>query len=286
MSSSSPPSKKTHSIPGSLQSPPKLALVPPGKCQFTSEFASVKLIERWSVSTTSTVFRFDLPDKSQPLNLSTCACILAKADIGEEGVVRPYTPISTNDQIGSFDLLVKNYGESAKMSHHLHLMKVNDTIDFKHIDFNVKIQAPFPFKEIGMIVGGTGITPMIQALHAILGDKDSETKVSMLYGSKVANDILGSDMLEDWAASHSERLTVTHVLSDEPGDSEWKGERGFISKEMVSQRLPSPEGGKDVIIFVCGPPPMYNAICGPREDKEISGVLQECGYEASQVYKF
>ena len=56
-----------------------------------------------------------MPDATKPLGLSTCACVLAKADLtvaessGSEGeaVIRPYTPISTNAQIGSFDLLVK-----------------------------------------------------------------------------------------------------------------------------------------------------------------------------------
>ena len=52
-----------------------------------------------------------------------------------------------------------------------------------------------------MIVGGTGITPMIQALHAILGsERHSDYKVSMLYGSKVSNDILGQELLEKWSS--------------------------------------------------------------------------------------
>lgn len=239
------------------------------------------------MSDTSTVFRFDLPDKSKPLNLSTCACILARADTAlEKGVVRPYTPISTNEQIGSFDLLVKDYGKQSKMSSHMHTMKVNDTIDFKHIEFNVKIQAPFQYQEIGMIVGGTGITPMIQALHAILGDKVNKIKVSVLYGSRVKEDILGLDLLNDWEKLYPEHLSVTHVLSHEPEDSDWKGSRGFINEDLVKEKLPSPECGKDGVIFVCGPPPMYDAVCGAREEKELKGLLQKCGYDVSQVYKF
>lgn len=284
--SNAPLSKKAHQLPQSLTSPPTIRLVPPGQCQFTPEFASSQLLEKWTVSSTSTVFRFSLPDKDKPLNLSTCACILAKATVGDEkeAVIRPYTPISTNDLVGSFDLLVKDYGPTGKMSHHLHQMSIGSSIEFKHIDFNVKIQAPFTQKQIGMIVGGTGITPMIQALHAILGDPDSPTQnVSMLYGSRVKDDILGEEMLKEWEGG---KLKVTHVLSNEPEDSDWKGERGFINEKLVKELLPSPEGGEDVIIFVCGPPPMYKALCGPREEKELSGVLNDCGYKASQVYKF
>ena len=187
----------------SLTGKPVKSLVPPGQCQFGEDFVSVPLLERTKVSSTSSVFRFGLPDASKPLNLSTCACILVKANCetpeGEmEDVIRPYTPISTNAMIGSFDLLIKNYGEKARMSRHLHEMPIGETVEFKHIAFNVKLQAPFPQKKIAMLVGGTGITPMIQALHAILGDPESPTEeVVMIYGSQNSSDILGRQMVKE-----------------------------------------------------------------------------------------
>jgi cytochrome-b5 reductase len=133
---------KAHYAPPSLTGKPTKALVPPGKCQIPDEFLSVALLERVPVSPTSSVFRFGLPNPCAPLNLSTCACLLAKANIirknddqqednAEEVVIRPYTPISTNELKGCFDLLVKDYGPGAKMSRHLHEIKVGDTIDFK-----------------------------------------------------------------------------------------------------------------------------------------------------------
>ena len=45
-----------------------------------------------------------------------------------------------------------------------------EQLDFKHIPFNVKTQYPFGKKSIGMLVGGTGITPMLQVGAAALGD--------------------------------------------------------------------------------------------------------------------
>ena len=96
----------------SLSGPPVCKLVEPGKCQFTEDWTACKLVERIEVSSTTSLLRFDLPDKNTPLNLSTCACILSKAKLpnreGEyEDVIRPYTPISTNELVGHFDLLVK-----------------------------------------------------------------------------------------------------------------------------------------------------------------------------------
>ena len=172
------------------------------------------------------------------------------------------------------------------MSQHLKHMTVGDTVDFKHIDFNVKIQAPFGKKYIGMIVGGTGITPMIQALHAILGDKNCDTKVVMLYGSRTSADILGGGLLNSWEKMYPDQLEVVHVLSNEPKDSDWKGKRGRVNKDLVQEKFASPSEGKDVLIFVCGPPPMYNAFCGPRDVKELTGILADVGYDSEQVYKF
>jgi cytochrome-b5 reductase len=173
------------------------------------------------------------------------------------------------------------------MTQHMKHMTVGQELAFKHIKFNVKIQAPFEANHIGMIVGGTGITPMIQALHAILGDdSNNKKKVTMLYGSRTADDILGMELLEAWATKYPNQLEIVHCLSDEPADSAWTGHRGFISKNLVETSLASSKEGNKVIIFVCGPPPLYNVFCGPREDKALSGMLADLGYDASQVVKF
>ena len=203
-----------------------------------------------------------------------------------EDIIRPYTPISTNELKGCFDLLVKDYGKDSKMSNYLCTMEIGQTIDFKHIEFNVKIQAPFSQKKIAMLVGGTGITPMIQALHAILGDSEEKKDVVMLYGSKTSDDILGKEMLDNWASDYSDSFKLVHILSHEPEDAAWDGKRGYIDKEKIQEYLPDPSAGEDLIIFVCGPPPMYGALCGPRNEKELKGLLAEMGYSKEQVYKF
>jgi len=279
--------------PPSLSGKPHKSLVPPGKCQFTEDWTAVPLLERIVVSKTSSVLRFGLPDKSLPMNLSTCACVLAKATIQDEDVVRPYTPISTNELVGSFDLLIKDYGGSGLSNHMCKTMAIGDQMEFKHIPFNVKLQAPFKPKKIIMMVGGTGITPMIQALHAILGG-DDDNEVVLFYGSRTEDDILGRALVDSWAKEYPTQLKVVHILSDEPtaaGDecSTWKGRTGYITRQVVEEEAgPSfgPEGGDNVIVFVCGPPPMYNALSGPRGEDEVKGLLADMGYSKEQVYKF
>merc|ERR1712226_766559 len=139
-------------------------------------------------------------------------------------------------------------------------------VSFKHISFNVKIQFPFKSaKFIGMIAGGTGITPMIQALHACLGaDEDAPEKVSLLYGSRSSDDILGEALLDKWS-DDNEKFDLTYVLMNESKDSLWnKGRRGCVNRELIQEKFPDPSNGKDVLIFVCGPPAFDKAIAGPR----------------------
>lgn len=281
--------------------PPICNLIPPGHCQFTPTWSDVPLLDRIPCGTggTSFILRFGLPDTTKPMGLTTCACILAAAELesndnGEKvDVIRPYTPISTNDQVGCFDLLIKDYGENGWLSSYMcQDLPIGGTIKFKHIDFNVKIPAPFTHKKIGMIAGGTGITPMIQALHAILGkgaDAQQQSKTeecTLLYGSRNSDDILGGEMLKKWSEDDN-RFNYVDVLSNEPENSTFKGgERGFIDKEKIQKYLPPASDGDDVIIFVCGPPIMYELLCGPRNEAEVTGILGELGYSSSQVFKF
>jgi cytochrome-b5 reductase len=137
--------------------------------------------------------------------------------------------------------------------------------------------------KICMLVGGTGITPMIQALHATLGDAESDTEVVMLYGSRVSSDILGKELVDSWAKDHKDRFKVVHILSDEPADTDWTGPRGFIDAELIKSNFPDPSAGDDIMFMICGPPPLYNALSGPRDQKELTGLLADMGYKAEQV---
>lgn len=87
------------------------------------------------------MFTFATPDGVNPLGLCTCGCILACGGEDKEGnpFVRPYTPVSTNDLKGAFELMVKIYPDG-NLSQHLNKMRVGDKLKFKHIEFNVKRQ--------------------------------------------------------------------------------------------------------------------------------------------------
>jgi cytochrome-b5 reductase len=271
--------------PAAIIGPPVASLVPPGVCQLNEQWTVCRLMKKEEISHNVATFTFALPDTSKPLNLSTCAAILARGDAVDatgNRAVRPYTPVSTNATVGTFTLLVKRYPEGL-LSKAMHELPLGSKLDFQHIAPNVKKLYPFGAKRIGMIAGGTGITPCIQALHAILGTPSDESRVSLVYAAQTQEDLLAKETLDAWASSH-DRFEVTYVLSGEPASSSWSGARGFVDAELIRKHLPPP--ADDSLILVCGPPPMYDALSGPRLQKHLTGALADLAYRAEQVYKF
>ena len=82
--------------------------------------------------------------------------------------------------IGSFELLVRAYPNGA-LSQRLATMEIDEAMAFKHIRSNVEARRPFSAKKVGMLAGGTGITP-VQALRCSV-HRTMRPK-SLVYGSK------------------------------------------------------------------------------------------------------
>jgi len=76
-------------------------------CFFPTEFHDVPLVAVKEYNHDTKIFTFGLP-AGVSLDLPVCACILVKgANKDGEPAIRPYTPTSSNEQKGSFDLMVK-----------------------------------------------------------------------------------------------------------------------------------------------------------------------------------
>jgi cytochrome-b5 reductase len=265
-------------------------------CFLGEEFTKLKLSAIKPYNHDSKVFQFGLPE-GKSLNLPVCACILMKGKtVDGEDAVRPYTPVSTNEMLGGFRLLIKRY-EAGVVSKYVHGLGVGDEVEFKHIPFNVKIQHPFvaqrdgggPVRTVTMLCGGTGIAPMYQALQQMLADSSDSTVVSMLYGNRSVADILLRDELEALQAAHPDRFKLTHVIGGAPeaeASKGWEGEVGWIDGPKIEKHCAKP--APDTLVFVCGVPAMYDALCGPRGEKTLpeGSVLQQLGYTQEMVFKF
>lgn len=254
------------------------------------EFRPFHVIQQYDESHDTKVLRFALPEGDMTLGMTCASCILLRFtnDEGKE-IVRPYTPISSLDQQGYFDLMIKKY-PNAQMGTFLFNLKKNQTVDIKGPFEKIKVKTN-QWKRIGLIAGGTGITPCYQVAQHVMKDPKDETQVDLIYANKTKADVLLGNELHKMVERYP-RFSVYHTLSN-PHDS-WVGGIGFISKEMIKAFMPPPAAKpKDSIIMVCGPPAMMEHICGdkdfsksPPQQGEVKGLLKEMGYNAKQVFKF
>lgn len=231
-------------------------------------------------------FRFSLPTPAHVLGLPVGQHIYLSATVKDNLVVRPYTPVTSDDDEGYFDLVIKVYfanvhpkfPDGGKMSQYLENMKIGDTILVRGPSGRLEYRGNGRFairktktselviasyNKVGMIAGGTGITPMLQLIEAAVKDPDDKTHCSLLFANQSEADILCRDRLEELQKLHPDQVKVWFTV-DKAGPG-WNYSVGFVSSEMISGHFPPP--AKDTLILMCGPPPMINFACAPNLDK-------------------
>ena len=90
-------------------------------------------------------------------------------------------------------------------------MKVGDKLDFKGPILK-RAYKPNEYEHIGMIAGGTGITPMLQVIDEIIENPADKTKVSLIFANQSVNDILLKEQLDKREQLHPDQLKIYYVV--------------------------------------------------------------------------
>jgi cytochrome-b5 reductase len=268
---------------------------------------ALPLIEKEILSHDTRRFRFGLPSEKHILGLPTGQHISLRFK-DEEGklVMRSYTPVSSDDTLGYVDLVIKVYfknvhpkfPEGGKMSQHLENLKIGQTIEVSgpkgkftyvgrgEIHIKHRIKDPVPevrhAKQIGMIAGGTGITPMLQIIRCALKDLKDQTKFYLLFANQTKKDILCREEIDHMTKKYPHRVFVWYTIDrltkeEEKKEKEtWQYSIGFVNAKMIQEHLP--KASEDTQILMCGPPPMLKFAVLP--------ALEELGYTPNQHFSF
>lgn len=251
-----------------------------------SEKYFLPLTEKEDISHDTRKYRFGLPSKDHVLGLPVGQHINLSATIDGELVIRSYTPVSSDDDKGFVDLVVKVYKrnvhpkfpDGGKMTQFLDALKIGDKIAFRgptgklqylgNGKFSIKKLRKDPpqivqVKKVNMIAGGSGITPMLQLITEVLKRPNDNTQLALLYANQSEDDILLRDELDVLAAKHQDLFKVWYTV-DRATDS-WKFSVGFVNDKMIQDNLFPPSS--DTITLMCGPPPMINFACLPSLEK-------------------
>lgn len=186
---------------------------------------------------TSISYRFGLQSPTQILGLPIGQHMSVAATLTVEGapkeIVRSYTPISSDENPGYFDLLIKSY-PTGNISKHMGTLSIGDTMKVRGPK-GAMVYAPGLVQNFGMICGGTGITPMLQIIRAIVrgrprnGGKDN-TEVDLIFANVNFEDILLKEDL-DALAKEDPGFRVYYVLNNPP--EKWDGGVGFCTPDMI-----------------------------------------------------
>jgi len=106
-------------------------------------------------------------------------------------------------------------------------------------------------KSFLFIAGGVGITPIMSMLRALEDIRDRRP-ATLIYANRTERDIIFREEL----SRRADVVRTVHVLSDAGPD--WKGLRGFVTAEII--RNTGGELLKEADVFLCGPPPMMDAL--------------------------
>ena len=169
------------------------------------EYRSFRLIAKTNVTpgtpnASTFLFRFALPHPSSVLGLPCGKHILLRCkDADGKTISRPYTPVSPPDSRGHFELLVKLY-PTGKMSQFLAALKLGEQVEVRGplglLEYKghglLRLNKSGTWQErrvrrIGMIAGGSGITPMHQIIHHVTSSLPASPSASSSSSSAIAS---------------------------------------------------------------------------------------------------
>ncbi|KAH7886818.1 hypothetical protein F5I97DRAFT_1058506 [Phlebopus sp. FC_14] len=252
-----------------------------------AKWKQVKLCNIEQVNHDSYLYRFALPHETQPLGLPVGQHVfvrLKRKDTGEI-VQRAYTPVSEEGAVGFIEFLIKVYFPTpsfpagGKMTTGFHQLVIGDIVELKGPlgSFiwtgcgvarwrGVERKA----REVGMVCGGSGITPILQVLRSILHDSShTTTKIWLISANKTEVDILCRAELDRLYATHGHgaegRFRLHYVLSNPPQPhdvwTESGGSVGRVDASLMRTHLPAPS--EEALVLVCGPDAMINQAIRP-----------------------
>jgi len=171
---------------------------------------------------------------------------------GENNELKKHFTISSSPtETGFIEFTKKLTGNPYSTS--LNALQLND---------KVKIEAPYgrftldeKFKEIAMLSGGIGITPL-RSICKYVSDLQLEFNIILIYGNNTIEDIVFKEELDQLQEENSNLKVVYTIVK--PLEN-WHGYSGYIDAQMIEKEIPD---YKSRAFYPCGPPAMVKAMTG------------------------
>lgn len=140
------------------------------------------------------------------------------------------------------EFTIKTYPSHKGVTNQLLHLKINDELILHEVFGAINYKGEGVF-----IAGGAGVTPFI----SIFRNLESENKIGnnkLIFANKTKDDIILEDELKKLLGTN-----FINILSDEKVDGYANGQ---ITKDFIKANC----GGTNKLFYLCGPPPMMEAI--------------------------
>jgi cytochrome-b5 reductase len=224
-----------------------------------------ELLQKADVTHDTKLFRFAVPD-SVDFSFLPGDHMRIYPDPESPLEFRSYTPTTTPDETGFFELTIKRYPDG-KVSPYMHDRKPGDKIAMSGPHQGGHFEDGMA-RMVGMVAGGSGITPMISIVRSIL-KRGLDVEISLLFANKTVDDIILKDEFDRSAAEYP-NFRRYYVVDKAPDG--WEMGEGRIDSKLMTEKLFEPSD--ETVIFVCGPPIMQ---------LDLKKKLIEIGHEKDRI---
>ena len=182
-----------------------------------------------------------------------------------DGIVhRAYSISSSASETHKVQLIVRLV-PGGIASTYLHDLNEGDEVSFTGPYGEFRLSND-PDEEIVLVGGGCGMAPVKDIVYSAL-EKWPMRKIQLFFGARSTQDVFYLEDFEKLRGEHP-NFNVVYALSDPVGEEEkWSGETGFVHLS-VDKHL-APQAKRQA--FLCGPPPMIEAVTEILEEKGLHG---------------
>lgn len=178
-----------------------------------------------------------------------------------ENVYRAYSMASSAQEKDAIELIIGYVEEGLVTTYvHQHLAE-GDEVSFNGPfgDFYLRDGD----SEIIMVAIGTGIAPIRSILYQ-MRDEEIDRKTTFFFGARTQKDLVCGDEMYEFEKTIP-NFHFRPVLSREPEDSGWEGDRGRVT-DSIQKYI---EEGVDQEAYMCGSPVMIESAVVELKNKKI-----------------
>ncbi|RHY35035.1 hypothetical protein DYB32_000439 [Aphanomyces invadans] len=236
------------------------------------EYRPLRLLAVRDVSAMTKLFQFELPRNKT----------LFRVTIQGKFYERAFTPVSPITQKHTVDFLIKVYPDGIVTSHLAALPVGSDVAmigpqgSFGYTgvgEVTVSPSVTHPVTDIAMVAAGSGITPMLAVIKAVLqGRVFDATKLTLIYCNRSRDHVIAKASLAPLHSMFPTRFRWLNVLTTHDENAKKDPDVkpfciGRLSRDILEEHLPPPSD--QVFVLHCGTPSF---------DEFVASELRALGY--------